>query len=134
MKIAITLIDSGGHFTQQVYDFCRKYRRQRCFGTKGSQFPGKPIFERAGRKKGSQQGKVDFFIGTDTAKDWFAPPSELTCRTAQDAGSRNRTDGESGLRVAVGDTMGVNVGRSVGGGIGVGVACGVLVAGSVAEG
>lgn len=69
MPISITLIDSGGHFTQQVYDFCRKYRRNRCFSTKGSQFPGKPIFERAGRKKGSQQGKVDYFIGTDTAKD-----------------------------------------------------------------
>ncbi len=69
MKIALTLIDTGGHFTQQTYDFCRRYRKQRAFGTKGSQFPGKPIFERAGRKKGSQQGKVDFFIGTDTAKD-----------------------------------------------------------------
>ncbi len=71
MKISITLIDSGGHFSQQVYDFVSKMRRKgkRCYSTKGSQFPGKPIFERAGRKKGNKSSRLDYFIGTDTAKD-----------------------------------------------------------------
>jgi phage terminase large subunit GpA-like protein len=69
MRAAITLIDSGGHFSQQVYDYCRKHRREKVFCSKGSQFPGKPIFERAKRQKGGLSGKVDFFIGTDTAKD-----------------------------------------------------------------
>jgi phage terminase large subunit GpA-like protein len=69
IPVSITLIDSGGHFSQQVYDFCRKYRKYKCFASKGSQFPGKPIFERAKRQRGGMRGNVDFFIGTDTAKD-----------------------------------------------------------------
>jgi phage terminase large subunit GpA-like protein len=69
LPISLTLIDSG-HASQHVYDFVREYRKHRVFCTKGSQFPGKPIFERASRsKKGTKSNKVDFFIGTDTAKD-----------------------------------------------------------------
>ncbi len=73
MNIAITLVDSG-YASQHVYDFVRTYRRHKVFSTKGSQFPGKPIFERARRsKKGSKSNNVDFFIGTDTAKDTIFP-------------------------------------------------------------
>lgn len=68
ISISLTLVDSG-FASQHVYDFVRKYRRYKVFSTKGSQFPGKPIFERAARSKKGKRDKVDFFIGTDTAKD-----------------------------------------------------------------
>lgn len=69
LNIALTLVDSG-YASQHVYDFVQKYRRYRVFSTKGSQFPGKPIFERAARsQKRWKTNKVDYFIGTDTAKD-----------------------------------------------------------------
>jgi phage terminase large subunit GpA-like protein len=84
MKIAIALIDSGGHFSQEVYDFCAKYRRYKAFCTKGSQFPGKPIIERARRRKGGFTSRVDFFIGTDTAKDTIFSRLQIAQKETKD--------------------------------------------------
>lgn len=69
MKLNITLIDAR-YLSDSVYKFVAKLRRKgKCiFSTMGSQYPGKPIFERMRRKRGSNT-RNDFFIGTDTGKD-----------------------------------------------------------------
>ncbi len=68
-------IDSGGHFTHQVYGFCRQRSRRRVFATKGESQRGKPIFSQVtwrdvnGRGGVLKQGVRLYHIGTDTAKD-----------------------------------------------------------------
>lgn len=69
LGIELTLFDSGGHYTQQVYDFCRANRKLRIFSSKGSQFTGKPLVEKASRvKKAGKTTRLDYIIGPDTAK------------------------------------------------------------------
>lgn len=43
LAIAITLVDSGGHFTQEVYTECRKRQAKRVFAIKGRGGEGIPI-------------------------------------------------------------------------------------------
>lgn len=43
LVIAITLVDSGGHFTQTVYEECRKRQAKRVFAIKGVGGEGVPI-------------------------------------------------------------------------------------------
>lgn len=43
LAIAITLVDSGGHFTQTVYEECRKRQAKRVFAIKGRGGEGIPI-------------------------------------------------------------------------------------------
>jgi len=67
MPIAATAIDSGGHFTQQVYNFCKARQNRRVFAIKGSSTRGSPII---GRPSTSNKAKIKLFsIGTDTAKE-----------------------------------------------------------------
>ena len=68
LGIVSTCIDSGGHFTQAVYDYVKPRMGRRIFAVKGSNQQGRPIIERGyGRKAG---GKLPIFlIGTDTAKE-----------------------------------------------------------------
>ena len=42
LKISITMIDSGGHFTQEVYEEARKRQIKRCFAIKGKGGEGIP--------------------------------------------------------------------------------------------
>lgn len=68
MTIAAACIDSGGHYTQQVYDFCKRNAGRRIWAVKGSSERGKPIIATRGSK--ANKGKVKLFtIGTDTAKE-----------------------------------------------------------------
>lgn len=67
LGIRATCIDSGGHFTQSVYAFCKKNYGRRIFAIKGIGGEGKPI---AGRPSKSNSMKCHLFpIGVDTAKD-----------------------------------------------------------------
>lgn len=67
LGIRATCIDSGGHFTQSVYAFCKKNYGRRIFAIKGVGGEGKPI---AGRPSKSNSMKCHLFpIGVDTAKD-----------------------------------------------------------------
>jgi phage terminase large subunit GpA-like protein len=60
-------VDSGGHFTQAVYAFCKKNWGRRIFAIKGIGGEGKPI---AGRPTKSNNLKCPLFgIGVDTGKD-----------------------------------------------------------------
>lgn len=67
LKIACTCIDTGGHFTDQVYKFCKGKGYRRIFAIKGSNTPGKPVVS---RPSVSNKARIKLFtIGTDTAKE-----------------------------------------------------------------
>ena len=67
LPISGAFIDTGGHFTQQVYKFCKGKIRRRIFAIKGSSTPGSPL---VGRPSKRNKLKVSLFpIGTDTAKE-----------------------------------------------------------------
>lgn len=67
LNISCTAIDSGGHFTQQVYQFVRPREGRRVYAIKGKAGAGMPI---VGRPSRSNLGKVQLFtVGTDTAKE-----------------------------------------------------------------
>lgn len=67
LKISCVAIDSGGHFTQEVYKFVRPREGLRVFAIKGKAGQGMPI---VGRPSRSNLGKVQLFtVGTDTAKE-----------------------------------------------------------------
>lgn len=67
MTVVCALIDSGGHHTQRVYDFCKKNEARRWFAIVGRAGIGRPIVT-----KGSEQGPsraLLYSVGTDTAKE-----------------------------------------------------------------
>ena len=67
MSIRAACIDSGGHYTQQVYNYTKQRVGRRFFAIKGVGGEGKPI---AGRPTKNNIGKVNLFpVGTDTAKE-----------------------------------------------------------------
>lgn len=67
VKIASTLVDSGGQHTDSVYKFVRARPGRRIFALKGSSESGKDIL---GKFSTNNQYRVRLFtIGTDTAKD-----------------------------------------------------------------
>ena len=67
LRVSCTCIDSGGHFADEVYKFCKKREAKRVFAIKGSSVAGKPIVS---RPTTSNKLKVKLFtVGTDTAKE-----------------------------------------------------------------
>jgi phage terminase large subunit GpA-like protein len=67
VKIACTMIDSGGLHTDSVYRFVRARQHRKIFALKGSSESGKEIL---GKFSINNQYRVRLFsIGTDTAKD-----------------------------------------------------------------
>jgi len=68
-KIAIraAAVDSGGHFTNSVYAYCKKNAGRKVFAIKGAGGEGKPISSRPSK---NNVAKCPLFsIGVDTAKD-----------------------------------------------------------------
>lgn len=74
LKIDATAIDSGGHHTQEVYNFCRARIHRRVIAIKGSSQSGKPIIGRPSdldftfRGVKLRRGVKLWPVGTDTAK------------------------------------------------------------------
>ena len=67
MRVLCTCIDSGGHFTQDVYKYCKAREANRVFAIKGSSIAGKPVVSRPST---SNKQKIKLFsIGVDTAKE-----------------------------------------------------------------
>lgn len=66
LKIACTCIDSGGHFTQEVYRFCKTRMARRIFAIKGKSGADRPYVS---RPTTSNRVKTPLFtIGVDTGK------------------------------------------------------------------
>ena len=74
LTIQAAAIDSGGHFTQQVYDFCRLRKQRHVIAVKGASTKGKPILGKPSGVDVSIHGKTIrngaevWMVGTDTAK------------------------------------------------------------------
>ncbi|MGO4003727.1 phage terminase large subunit family protein [Pseudomonas fluorescens] len=71
-------IDSGGHHTDEVYQFCRLRRWRNIFAVKGASKPGRPVIaQRPSMVDVTWKGTTErkgvglWMIGTDTAKDWI---------------------------------------------------------------
>lgn len=67
LTIRGSCVDSGGHFTNSVYQYCKKNMARRIFAIKGVGGDGKPIVGRP--SKGNIVKCPLFPIGVDTAKD-----------------------------------------------------------------
>lgn len=67
IKIAGTCVDSGGHFTLAVYQYCKKRASRRVWAIKGKAGNGRVIVDTP--KKNNKAGVRLFTVGTDTAKD-----------------------------------------------------------------
>jgi phage terminase large subunit GpA-like protein len=70
LKIASSCIDSGGHFTQNVYDFVKPRQGRGVYAIKGMAGEGRPVVS-APYKKRSGKNKLPvelFTIGVDVAK------------------------------------------------------------------
>jgi phage terminase large subunit GpA-like protein len=66
LAIVCVCVDTGGHFTEQVYSFVRDKLFRRIYAIKGSNTLGKPLIS---RPSNTNKGRVKLFsIGTDTAK------------------------------------------------------------------
>lgn len=71
LAIAITLIDSGGHFTQTVYEECRKRQAKRVFAIKGRGGEGIPIVNPPKRTPIKDKKRVTcwlYSLGVDAGK------------------------------------------------------------------
>lgn len=78
LGILATAIDSGGHHTDEVYQFCRVRRWRNVFAIKGASKPGRPVIaQRPSMVDVTWKGQTErngaelWFVGTDTAKDWI---------------------------------------------------------------
>lgn len=67
LDVAICLIDSGGHYTDEVYQWCKKNGIRKFIPIKGASTAGKPIA--TWPRKRHAKGVYLTMIGTDTAKE-----------------------------------------------------------------
>lgn len=66
MLVALTCIDSGGHFTQEVYRYCKKNEYRRIFPVKGQGGPGIPFIKPPSRN--NSENVALFVLGVDSGK------------------------------------------------------------------
>lgn len=75
LRIEAVAIDTQGHFTHQVYNFCRMRERRRVFAVRGDPQSSKMVKGKATIQDVNWRGKVLkrgvrlWYVGTDTAKD-----------------------------------------------------------------
>lgn len=67
LVISCTCIDSGGHYTTEVYRFCKPREHRRIFAIKGKGGTGVPFVGRATRN--NREKAALFTIGVDTGKE-----------------------------------------------------------------
>lgn len=67
LRINGACVDSGGHYTQEVYRFCAKRSGRLIYAIKGIAGAGRPIASRPSRKNKSRTPLV--MVGVDTAKE-----------------------------------------------------------------
>ncbi|MDH0894232.1 MULTISPECIES: phage terminase large subunit family protein [unclassified Pseudomonas] len=78
LAICAASVDSGGHHTDEVYQFTRLRRWRNVIAVKGASKPGRPVLaQRPSKVDVTRNGKTEkagaelWMIGTDTAKDWI---------------------------------------------------------------
>lgn len=84
LEISATCIDSGGHFTHEVYAFAREHRSRHVMAVKGQSQKNKPIIGRPSKvdlnlkKQTMKNGAEVWPVGTDTAKQTIYSRLKLT--------------------------------------------------------
>ena len=68
LMVRLSMIDTGGHYTDEVHAFCKRYGPQQFVPIKGHSTRGKPI-QTWPKKRDKNTGTWLVMIGTDTAKD-----------------------------------------------------------------
>lgn len=68
MRVLATFVDSGGHFTQEVYKECAKREGRRVWAIKGEPGEGKP-YARPMKSSSGETKSVKFMIGVDAGKE-----------------------------------------------------------------
>lgn len=66
LMISCTCVDSGGHFTTEVYKFCKPREHRRIFAIKGKGGPGVPFVGRVSRN--NREKAALFTLGVDQGK------------------------------------------------------------------
>lgn len=66
LKIACTCIDSGGHFTSEVYKFTKVNEHRRIFAIKGMGGPGYPLLHKLSKTK--KENAILITLGVDDGK------------------------------------------------------------------
>lgn len=82
MQIMTTCIDSGGHHTEEVYQYCRKREMRRVWAIKGQGGSGISYIQRPTKR--NKSGAFLFMIGVDVGKDTMA--SRLKTNFVSEAG------------------------------------------------
>lgn len=67
LRPAVTFIDSGGHHTKEVYQFCRARVHQRVFAIKGANTEGAPLLGRPTRNNSARA--LLYMVGAFTGKE-----------------------------------------------------------------
>ena len=67
MQVLTTCIDSGGHYTTEVYNYCKKREAKRVWAIKGQGGSGVPYIQRPSKR--NKAGAWLFSIGVDVGKD-----------------------------------------------------------------
>ena len=67
MRPSVTFIDSGGHHTNEVYQFCRPRQAARVFAIKGANTEGAPLLSKPSRI--SHAKVILYHVGVWTAKE-----------------------------------------------------------------
>lgn len=70
MQIMTTCIDSGGHYTEEVYQYCRKREMRRVWAIKGQGGSGISYIQRPTKR--NKSGAWLFMLGVDVGKDTLA--------------------------------------------------------------
>ena len=66
LGIAAACVDSGGHYTTEVYEFCKPREARRIFAIKGRGGAGIPLVSKPSR--GNRAGAALFTVGVDSGK------------------------------------------------------------------
>jgi phage terminase large subunit GpA-like protein len=66
LKISCTCVDSGGHYTEEVYKFCKANEHRRIFAIKGMGGSGYPLLYKLYRSK--KEHAAVFILGVDSGK------------------------------------------------------------------
>jgi phage terminase large subunit GpA-like protein len=66
LKISCACVDSGGHYTEEVYKFCKANEHRRIFAIKGMGGSGYPLLYKLYRSK--KENAAVFILGVDSGK------------------------------------------------------------------
>lgn len=84
LLVAQTFIDSGGHYGQDVYEYCHRRIYRRCFAIKGLSQPGKPLYAKVSKANTKKNWTVPLvLLGVDSGKQHVMDRMSIATRGAK---------------------------------------------------